>query len=214
MSRLFKWFLAVSLVLSLSTAAAAEDAYYLELPSKGISSSMKITVDVPEENPVQDGINPLTGETWFGNYYPILVNIDCHPGALPHWGVSAADIIYEMPIQKDGSTRSAALFMGTLPSYAGPVRSGRVPMGSLREMWGGAWVFYGWQNWFNQNQTNTVVDVDDWALHVHKDARQKGRWVFPFVEGSERNYDALFHREKDGNHVSPHDVQVDMNAVA
>lgn len=73
-------------------------------------------------------------------------------------------------------------------------------------------MFYGWQNWANGN--NTVVDVDDWALSIHKDAREKGRWVFPFIEGTERNYADLFHRENDGEHVAPHNVQIDMNAVA
>ena len=164
MHRMYKWFLTAAAVclLGVSAVAVAEDSYYLELPTKGVTSSRKITVDVPGENPVEDGVNPLTGESWYGNYYPILVNIDAHPEALPHWGVASADVSYEMPVQADGSTRSAMLFMGTIPAYAGPVRSGRVPMGSLREIWGGAWVFYGWQNWANGN--NTVVDVDDWAL--------------------------------------------------
>lgn len=163
---MYKWFLTAAAVclLGVSAVAVAEDSYYLELPTKGVTSSRKITVDVPGENPAEDGVNPLTGESWYGNYYPILVNIDAHPEALPHWGVASADISYEMPVQADGSTRSAMLFMGTIPAYAGPVRSGRVPMGNLREMWGGAWVFYGWQNWANGN--NTVVDVDDWgAVH-------------------------------------------------
>ena len=167
MHRMTKWVLAAAMacVLGTGAVAVAEDSYYLELPTKGITASRKITVNVPDENPAQDGINPLTGESWYGNYYPILVNIDAHPEALPHWGVSSADISYEMPIQSDGSTRSAMLFMGTIPSGAGPVRSGRVPMGSLREMWGGAWVFYGWQTW--PNKTNTTVDVVDWALSLH-----------------------------------------------
>ena len=171
---MYKWFLAAAAVCLMGTSAvaAAEDSYYLELPTKGITSSRKISVNVPDENPVVDGINPLTGESWYGNYYPILVNIDAHPEALPHWGVASADISYEMPVQADGSTRSAMLFMGTIPSFAGPVRSARVPMGSLREIWDSAWVFYGWQNWANGN--NIVVDVDDWALSVHSDARQKG----------------------------------------
>ena len=155
MHRMYKWFLTAAAVclLGVSAVAVAEDSYYLELPTKGVTSSRKITVDVPGENPVEDGVNPLTGESWYGNYYPILVNIDAHPEALPHWGVASADISYEMPVQADGSTRSAMLFMGTIPAYAGPVRSGRVPMGSLREIWGGAWVFYGWQNWANGNNT-------------------------------------------------------------
>ncbi|MFQ9445966.1 MAG: DUF3048 domain-containing protein [Christensenellales bacterium] len=134
---MYKWFLTAAAVclLGVSAVAVAEDSYYLELPTKGVTSSRKITVDVPGENPVEDGVNPLTGESWYGNYYPILVNIDAHPEALPHWGVASADVSYEMPVQADSSTRSAMLFMGTIPAYAGPVRSGRVPMGSLREIW-------------------------------------------------------------------------------
>ena len=73
--------------------------------------------------------------------------------------------------------------MSNIPSYAGPVRSGRVPMASLREMWGGAWIFYGWQNTVVQSG-KLIVDVDSWALNLHEDARQNGRWVFPFIEGS------------------------------
>ena len=121
-------------------------------------------------------------------------------------------MIFEMPIQADGSTRAFALFMGDIPSYAGPVRSGRVPMASLREIFGGAWVFYGWQNTVVE-AGKFIVDVDSWALKMHDDARQGGRWVFPFIEGTERNYADLFHREKDGMHVAPHNVQVDMKAV-
>ena len=111
MHRMTKWVLAAAMacVLGTGAVAVAEDSYYLELPTKGITASRKITVNVPDENPAQDGINPLTGESWYGNYYPILVNIDAHPGALPHWGVASADISYEMPIQSDGSTRSACL---------------------------------------------------------------------------------------------------------
>ena len=65
-----------------------------------------------------------------------------HPAALPHWGAASADLIYEMPIQADGSTRELALFMGDCPDGAGPVRSARVPMCSLREMWGGVFAFF------------------------------------------------------------------------
>ena len=215
MHRTIKWIIAAALVLSLCAAsiAVAEETYYQELPSKGITSTRKISVSIPDENPVVDGINPLTGEVWSGTYRPIGVNIDQHPEALPNWGVASADIIFEMPIQADGSTRAFVLFMGDIPTYAGPVRSGRVPMGSLREIFGGAWVFYGWQNTAVKSG-ELIVDVDTWALNMHSDARQGGRWVFPFVEGTERNYANLFHREKDGMHVAPYNVQVDMKAVS
>ena len=214
MYRTIKWIIAAALVLSVCTIsfAVAEETHYLELPSKGIESSRKISVSIPQENPVVDGINPLTGEIWSGSYHPIGVNIDQHPKALPNWGIASADIVFEMPIQADGSTRAFALFMGDIPTFAGPVRSARIPMGSLREIFGGAWVFYGWQNTV-VNSGQLIVDVDSWALHMHDDARQGGRWVFPFVEGTERNYANFFHREKDGEHVAPYNVQVDMHAV-
>ena len=94
--------------------------------------SSRITVSVPADNPVQDGVNPITGEAYDGAYQPVLVNIDSHPNALPHWGVASADLIYELPIQRDGSTRQLALFMSEYPESAGPVRSARIPMCSLR----------------------------------------------------------------------------------
>lgn len=212
MHRKARWLLALLMVALLSVcAAAAEESYYVELPSKGITSSMKITVDVPGENPVEDGVNPITGEPWQGKYYPIQIQLDSHPDALPHWGIASADLVYEMPVQKDGSTRSVAIYMSSIPSFTGPIRSARVPMGSIREMWDSAWVFYGWQNAAKNN--DLVTDVDNWALHLHEDARVKGRWVFPFIEGIERNYASFFHRENDGQHVAPHNVQVDMYQV-
>lgn len=66
---MYKWFLTAAAVclLGVSAVAVAEDSYYLELPTKGVTSSRKISVDVPGENPVEDGVNPLTGESWYGN---------------------------------------------------------------------------------------------------------------------------------------------------
>ena len=163
------------------TVACAEESYYVELPSKGITSSMKITVDVPGENPDIPGVNPITGEPWQGSYYPILIQLDSHPDALPHWGIASADLVYEMPLQKDGSTRSLAVFMGTMPSFAGPIRSARVPMASLREMWDGAWAFYGWQN-TTVKADRLKVDVEDWVHELHPEAIAPGggKWKFNF----------------------------------
>ena len=65
MHRTLKWIIAAALVLCLGTAAvaSAEGSYYLELPAMGITSSRNITVNVPAENPVIEGINPINGET-------------------------------------------------------------------------------------------------------------------------------------------------------
>ena len=204
--------LGLILMAMLLVAVCASAELYVELPAQGLGVSQSVTMNMPGENPDIPGINPLTGENWVGLYHPILVSTDNHPEALPHWGTSSADILYEFPIQMDGSTRMLALYMSEKPSFVGPVRSGRVVMAKLREMWNSAWVFYGWQSSFG-NQENPAVDVVDFATMLHKDDRQKGRWVFPFVEGIEKNYSQFFHRETDGNHKNPHNVQVDLRLV-
>lgn len=160
----------------------------------------KVTVSLPGENSALDGVNPITGEPFSGAYQPILVNIDAHPGALPHWGVSDADLTYEMPIQADGSTRELALFMGTVPDSAGPVRSARIPMCSLREMWGGVFCFYGYQG--------GSTSVLDWV----KAHSANKKLAYPYINGITTN-SGWFPRSNDSNHVAPHNVRLDLTAV-
>ena len=205
---IFTIFLAI--LLCSACLAVAEGVNYVALPP-ATPSSARITANVPQENPAQEGVNPLTGESWYGLYHPIMVQIDSDPAALPHWGVSSADIMYEMPLHSAGNTRSVALFMSEIPSYAGPVRSARVPMASLREMWGGAWVFYGIQEYF-QNEEPTV-DVQDFVTTFHKDAVQGGRWIFPFMDGTQMQYFDLFARQNDSEHVAPHNATINTRGV-
>ncbi len=98
------------------------------------------------DNPLIPGESPTTGLP-VGNhsYMPILVQIDNTPGAMPQWGLAAADIVYEMPLAEPGWTRLTALFSDTYPEEAGPVRSGRLMHADLREEWDGPIVFYGAQ---------------------------------------------------------------------
>ena len=62
--RTLKGILAAALVLCLCLGTAAAETFYQEIPAKGITSSMNVTVNIPGENPVVDGINPLTGDSW------------------------------------------------------------------------------------------------------------------------------------------------------
>ena len=205
------WLLAAMLlVLSLALTAAAEDAQYLRLPGVAPSTT-NISVNLPPENPAEAGINPITGEQWAGLYHPIMVQIDSSHDALPHWGVSSADIIYEMPLHQAGDTRSVALFMGNIPNIAGPVRSARVPMASLREMWGAAWVFYGTQEYWLAEET--TVDVLDFVSQFNPDCMKGGRWVFPFFNGTDMQYYELFGRQSDGEHVAPHNATINLRGV-
>ena len=84
--------------------------------------------DVPPDGMVA---NPLTGE-WIDksleNQRPIAVMIDDEKTALPHYGVSEADVIYEImnSTQNDGVTRFMAMFKDWEPiSQIGSIRSTR-----------------------------------------------------------------------------------------
>ena len=163
--------------------------------------SEKIKVPVPDENAAQSGINPITGESWQGDYRPVLVNIDSHPRALPHWGVASADLIYELPIQADGSTRQVALFMGDSPEIAGPVRSARIPMASLAEMWGAPYYFFGYQG--------GTTSVKEW---VQKYSANR-KFSYPYTELMNKKKGVWYNRTSDGNHVAPYNVTLIMNKV-
>ena len=163
--------------------------------------SEKIKVPVPGENAMQSGTNPLTGESWQGDYRPVLVNIDSHPRALPHWGVASADLIYELPIQADGSTRQVALFMGEYPEIAGPVRSARIPMASLAEMWGAPYYFFGYQG--------GTTSVKEW---VQKYSANR-KFAYPYTELMNKKRGVWYDRTSDGNHVAPYNVTLIMDKV-
>ena len=127
-----------AVVLAVPSMALAQ-VQYLELTASDDAYSERATIEVPAggfpENTVEEGVNPITGEGFTGAYQPILTIIDMHPDAQPNWGVSSADLMYEVPIQRDGSTRGLALFLSEVPTAAGPVRSARRSHADLREMW-------------------------------------------------------------------------------
>ena len=195
-------FFAAALLLSAVSVASAER---VTLPYVRESSTV-ITAAIPPENPAIAGENPLTGELWSGEYHPILVQTDADPNALPHWGVSSADITYELPLYMDGNTRQLVLFMSEIPVYAGPVRSARVNMASIRQMWDAAWVFAGTQeDWKRENPS---IDVGDFVQTMDLEPWQGGRWAFPFLNGLDGNYNEMFVRQHDGEHVAPHNLAV------
>lgn len=98
------------------------------------------------DNPVIPGESPTTGlPTDNTAYVPILVQIDNNLSGIPQWGISQADMIYEMILTGTGHTRLTALFSDNYPSEAGPVRSGRVMHADLREAWDALIVFFGAQ---------------------------------------------------------------------
>lgn len=186
--------------LDLAQAGITVSGTAVELPAAG-SGSEKITVAVPADNPVQEGVNPITGEAYSGSYQPVIIDIDSHPRALPHWGVASADLIYEMPIQADGSTRQLALFMSEYPEIAGPVRSARIPMANLSEMWEAPLYFFGYQG--------GTTDMKAWV----KEYGRTGKFAYPYVDLMNKKIGEWYERANDPEHVAPYNVSVNMDKV-
>jgi hypothetical protein len=73
---------------------------------------------------------------------PLLVKIDNAPAARPHYGISQADMVFEI-IVEGGVTRLAAVFHAQDPAQIGSVRSARLVDRSLTPMVRGALVYSG-----------------------------------------------------------------------
>ena len=144
MKRLFVWMLVVCLMLT-ACGSGTEETTEAAQTEAAAEETAQVTEEVPEttefptevateptEPPVEEipgTVNPLTGETLAepSNARPFAIMLNNHKAALPHHGVSQADIVYETLVE-GGMTRYMALF--TDPANAGPigsVRSARPP---------------------------------------------------------------------------------------
>ncbi len=178
---------------------------YLSVEGDKNSYLEKPSVNIPEggfsENTVDAGINPLTGEAWSGTYQPIFVSIDTDPLARPNYGVSDADVIYELPIHRQGNTRSIALFMSTVPGLgAGPVRSARIPMVDIAEEWGAGYTFFGMQE-----QKGTSVKT-----YISELRKGGGSATFPYLDLMGAKFSPHYERT---NYANPHNVRVNVASL-
>ena len=93
-----------------------------------LKNSIKLKKSYPD-NPVVEGVSPITGLPTDGEpYTPIVIDLDGSPSAYPHWGINDADILFQVPNAGSGSTKLMALFADTYPEQAGGVRSARGSM--------------------------------------------------------------------------------------
>ncbi len=168
---------------------------------KGYSEKANAPKGGQKENEHVEGTNPLTGEQWSGTYQPILINIDTDPLARPNYGVSDADIIYELPLHRQGNTRSVALFMGTYPAGgAGPVRSARIPMVDIAEEWGAGYVFFGMQE-------SKGTSVKDYIKTLHKNG---GSQTWPYLDLMAGKFKEMSERT---NYPNPHNVRANVAQI-
>jgi len=95
-----------------------------------VSTTPKSKNETPKPTPTpQLTANPYNGayvEPALANRRAVAVMIENHPDARPQFGLSKADIVYEM-VTEGGITRFLALFATSDPPKVGPVRSARTP---------------------------------------------------------------------------------------
>lgn len=74
-------------------------------------------------------------------YKPIGIMIENSSAARPQFGLQAADVVYEAPVE--GCTRFYCIYNDTLPEKAGPVRSARLYYIRIQQEWDCAYVHFG-----------------------------------------------------------------------
>lgn len=98
--------------------------------------------EAPVEEGIPENVNPLTGEELEeeSNARPFAVMINNHKEALPHCGVSQADVVYETRVE-GGMTRFMAIFSDLSEVEAiGSVRSCRPPFVELADAYDAIYV--------------------------------------------------------------------------
>ena len=134
-----KKFIALLMVaILLPIAAFAQET---TIPGR-VKHSVPLKASYPD-NPVIPGESSTTGLPFNDIYVPILCVIDNAEDAHPHWGISKADIMYQVPHMGRGATRLLALFADQVPEKAGGVRSGRAPFVSIARTYGAAFAYAG-----------------------------------------------------------------------
>lgn len=91
-----------------------------------VYSAVVMTPELSVEEEAKDGVlNPLTGE-YVENLpsRPIMVSTDNVGDAIPQYGVSHADIVYEVPVE-GAQSRLEVIYYSDIPKTVGPCRSVR-----------------------------------------------------------------------------------------
>ncbi len=113
-NRISKGFLIGGLVFIVA-AVGAFSVWYFSPPADYVYTEAEV------ENP-----NPLTGEAMERELpvRPIMVSTDNVGDAIPQYGISQADIVYEVPVE-GAQSRLEAIYYGDIPDVVGPCRSVR-----------------------------------------------------------------------------------------
>lgn len=133
---MFKKIMMISMVLLLLIGCSA--------PVEEVVEEEEVIVEEPEVEIIRnqfDGFPLEDGETQ--KYKAVAVLINNSTVARPHYGLSQADVVYEVIKEEYMETRFMAIFEGEFPEKVGPLRSIRVPFVRIFNEWQIALVHYG-----------------------------------------------------------------------
>ncbi len=152
---------------------AAVSEFYQNLTVSPTTGRTLSDVEVP---------NGYLGLAANGIYFPVMVQISSEKddgkngtyatgtGHRAPWNLQYADVIYELPLYKNGLIRMSAVFSDVLPSDVGPVRSARLGHVWVREEWDCGFAYYGQQEF---PETNVIEEFEKTgARYKSKD----GKW--------------------------------------
>lgn len=197
------WLLLLVLVMAVFSIASAEvvvNEADRNIKPQGLQKDGTFAL-----NPEIEGVSPTTGLPWEGRYQPILVQFDNATGGVDkvrHWGIDAADVVYETPLASNGTTRISALFSDHMPEAAGPVRSARLAHAWIRQEWKAGFCFYGVQT---AEHTNVREEFTRLGL------RTSMMVLFDGSAGSGKAWKKYYNRV--AGLVSPHNAEVNVAAV-
>lgn len=125
-------------------------------------------------------------------YKPIGVMIENSPAARPQYGLQAADIVYEAPVE--GCTRFFCIFNDMLPEKVGPVRSARLYFIKIQQEWDCAYVHFG--------------GPESGKANVYKSSSNHIKTRIDFIKGRFNDY---YWRDK--GKKSPHNAFTDVQKL-
>lgn len=119
--------------ISLTVVLLATGAYSISLITTGTEGESLTAENFSDTDQGTDGTDnvtpplshPFSGRDADPNSPVLILKIDNSPGARPHTGLQAADLVYVEEIE-GGYNRFVAVYSSNLPREVGPVRSARI----------------------------------------------------------------------------------------
>ncbi len=144
-----RFFKVLSLALTLVILTGVFAGCGKEPEEETTTTTTPPTTQAPTTEPYLTGnINPLTGEANYPEELiknrPVMISVENHKDARPQWGITDADIVWEMEAE-GGITRMLLMFADAsrIPEQVGPTRSARHYFVELVEGFDAIFVHFG-----------------------------------------------------------------------